>query len=686
MERTHVNDGLSRQEILEILKESKLLSAEDLERAEAIEPEGDSDAFAKALVERGYLTDFQMDAVLNRKHEKLKIGNYDLLDKIGTGGTGTVFKARHRRMKRIVALKVLSRSLCKDKTFVQRFQREVETIAQLSHPNIVMAYDADEAKVGHFLVMEYVNGQDLASLVQKQGPMGIAEAVDCILQSARGLEYVHVQGMIHRDMKPANLLRDASGTVKVTDLGLARISSASTALHSNALTQAGGVLGTVDYMPPEQALDSTNLDHRSDIYSLGATLYYLLTGQPPYPGQTMMDTLLKHRDAPIPSLSATRQDVPAALDDLYRRMMAKTTETRVQSMSEIVSALQVIQASLSNSSVLPPSVLPGAAKLTASSPSDGLRPGPRETISAPRVASEQTTDEPSASEPLNAALSVLLVEPSRTQASIVRKYLQSQNIHQVAIAPTGQDALNSVRGEAPTVILCSMYLPDMTGVQLAQRIHDEFPSDAPKFVLISSESENAEVVSMTQAGQAFILEKPFTPEKLVEALSVVTGQKLTVVPTTPEQLGMSLVRPLMLGPLPAASPSVRYAKRRVLIVDDDKAARTHVRNVLTGMGVTQFSEAGDGAQAVSIMTRERFDLILTDDDMPLMDGHSLIKYLKQDPATAKIAIIVVADPEIDQAKLGCRRSATRTSRRIWCADSSIRCRWLCDKDFHSGSE
>jgi serine/threonine protein kinase len=649
MERIHVNDGLSRQEILEILKESKLLSADDLARAEAIVPDGDGPALAKALVELGLLTAYQMDAVLNRKHEKLKIGNYDILDKLGTGGTGTVFKAKHRRMKRIVALKVLSRALCKDKTFVQRFQREVETIAQLSHPNIVMAYDADEAKVGHFLVMEFVNGQDLASVVQKHGPMGVAEAVDCILQAARGLEYVHQQGMIHRDMKPANLLRDASGTVKVTDLGLARISSTSTALASNALTQAGGVLGTVDYMPPEQALDSTNLDHRSDIYSLGATLYYLLTGQPPYPGQTMMDTLLKHRDAPIPSLCATRQDVPAVLDDLYRRMMAKTTTTRVQSMSDVASALQVIQASLSNSAMLPPSAHPGAPSVPSSG--SGLLPiPPRETISVPRAVSDHTMDLPSLSESVNANLSVLLLEPSRTQANLMRRMLLSQNIHQVAIAQTGEDALNSVRGEKPAVILSAMYLADMTGVQFVQQIREEYPTDAPKFILISSESENAEVVSMTQTGQAFILEKPFTPEKLVNALSVVTGQMLAVVPTTPEQLGLSLVKPLMLGPLPAPSPETRRAKRRILIVDDSKAARTHFRNVLTGMGVTQFTEAIDGAQAVAILSRETFDLIITDYYMPLMDGHSLVIYLKQNPTTAKVAIIVVTS-ETDQAKL-----------------------------------
>src|ERR1043165_9860043 len=310
MEQLQVNETLSRQELLEFVKGQKLLSAEELIRAHATLPGSDGVSFAKALVDARLLTAFQVEALSARAPETLQVGNYDLLDKLGAGGMGTVFKARHRRMKRVVALKVLSSSLCKDATFVQRFQREVETIAQLSHPNIVMAYDADEASVGHFLVMEFVNGRDLASVIEQSGPMSLHDAVDCLLQAARGLAYVHGQGMIHRDITPANLLRDQAGTVKVTDLGLARFSSTGGgASAQSALTQAGGVLGTVDYMSPEQAVDSTTIDHRADIYSLGATLYFLLLGKPPYQGQTMMATLFKHREAPIPSLAETRHDV-----------------------------------------------------------------------------------------------------------------------------------------------------------------------------------------------------------------------------------------------------------------------------------------------------------------------------------------------------------------------------------------
>ena len=225
MEQTQISDGLSAEAFLECLKASGLVSGEEQERAMqvAADAKGNGYLVAQALVATGVLTRFQASALCECRPTELRIGNYDVLDRLGAGGMGTVFKARHRRMKRIVALKVLSRGLAKDQSFVQRFQREVETIARFTHPNIVMAYDADEAEVGHFLVMEFVDGQNLASLVQKQGPLSVPVAVSCLLQAARGLEYAHNQGIIHRDIKPANLLRDAAGAVKVTDLGLARL-------------------------------------------------------------------------------------------------------------------------------------------------------------------------------------------------------------------------------------------------------------------------------------------------------------------------------------------------------------------------------------------------------------------------------------------------------------------------------
>ena len=195
---------------------------------------------------------------------------------------GTVFKARHRRMNRVVALKVLSRDTAGQSSFAQRFQREVETVAQLAHPNIVMAYDAGESENGLYLVMEFVDGHDLGSEVAQRGPLSAADAVECIIQAAGGLACAHDRGVVHRDVKPANLLRDAAGVVKVADLGLAQLNNPETNSVNASLTQAGSILGTVDYMAPEQALDAATVDHRVDIYSLGCTLFFLLTGRPMY--------------------------------------------------------------------------------------------------------------------------------------------------------------------------------------------------------------------------------------------------------------------------------------------------------------------------------------------------------------------------------------------------------------------
>src|SRR5215469_949867 len=238
---------LSQEDFLRNLRDSGLLSLEEIEAALHALPETqppDGETTARQLIEAGKLTSFQAEAVGERQFQQLTIGNYQVLDCLGAGAMGTVYKARHRRMKRVVAIKVLSRSVAKSEKFIKRFQREVEAVARLNHPNIVMAHDADEAEVGHFLVMEFVDGRDLASEVQKRGPLPIGEAVNCIVQAARALDYAHGQGIVHRDIKPANLLRDVHGVVKVADLGLARFNDpfGQRAEDMSALTQAGSIL------------------------------------------------------------------------------------------------------------------------------------------------------------------------------------------------------------------------------------------------------------------------------------------------------------------------------------------------------------------------------------------------------------------------------------------------------------
>ena len=268
------------------------------------------------------------------------LGDYDLLEKLGEGGMGVVFKAQHRRMKRLVAIKMIARREIGSPDAVKRFYREVEAAAKLNHSNIVQAYDAREHDGVHYLVMEYVEGKDLAAVVKQRGPLPIAQAVDYVIQAARGLQYAHKHQMVHRDIKPSNLILDTEGTVKILDMGLARIAGLADDGGQDRLTGSGQMMGTCDYMAPEQALDSHHADARADIYSLGCTLYRLLTGHVPYQGETLIQVLLAHRESPTPSLCQDRPDVPPQLDAMCRKMVAKKPEDRYQSMTAVIAALE----------------------------------------------------------------------------------------------------------------------------------------------------------------------------------------------------------------------------------------------------------------------------------------------------------------------------------------------------------
>jgi serine/threonine protein kinase len=328
-------------EFSRLLVEIGLISDQELKTFAALSPEGVL-GLSRALVKAGKLTAYQAAAIYQKKSRGLLVGNYLILDKLGQGGMGVVFKARHRRLGRIGALKILPPSFARDRDAVMRFRREVEAAGRLTHPNLVAAQDADEDRGVHFLVMDYVEGRDLDRVVRERGLMQVTEAIDCLIQAARGLEAAHGQGIIHRDIKPGNLMLAHDGTVRVLDLGLARIVDAANPFSKSAagrLTQSGMYMGTVDFMAPEQAEDSHRVDHRADIYSLGCTFYYLLTGRVPFSGDNVLKRLMAHMERPAPSLRIARPDVPPALDAAYLKMMAKSPQDRPASMAEVISLL-----------------------------------------------------------------------------------------------------------------------------------------------------------------------------------------------------------------------------------------------------------------------------------------------------------------------------------------------------------
>ncbi len=318
----------------------------------------DSETFASLLVKHGKLNEFQSQELLSGSTTPLVLGDYVLLGKIGAGGMGQVFKAQHRHMKRLVAVKLLPAAVTKDEATVKRFQREVEAAAKLSHPNIVHANDAGVQRGVWYLVMEYVEGRDLSALVKERGPLAVNEAVDCILQAARGLAFAHGKGVIHRDIKPANLLLGNDGIVKILDMGLARIETEGNAATQAELTGTGTIMGTVDYMAPEQGMSTKHADARADIYSLGCSLYYLLSGKATYDGETVAAKLVAHHTHPIPDLAKVQADVPPPLEAIFKKMVAKRIEDRYQTMSEVIADLEHLSGSPSSSSVAASSSVP----------------------------------------------------------------------------------------------------------------------------------------------------------------------------------------------------------------------------------------------------------------------------------------------------------------------------------------
>jgi len=601
----------------------------------------DRDALGDFLEQIGLITAFQAGELRNKRIADLAMANYLILDRLGEGGMGTVFRARHKRMRRIVALKVLNPEIQENPDHLQRFQREIETLARLNHPGVIQAYDADFGPSGFFLVLELVEGNDLDGIVRKHGPLPVSEAIDAMIQSAKALQYVHDQGMVHRDIKPQNLMRNRQGDIKVADLGLVRLTEAESADDHNkqGLTQQFTIAGTLEFMAPEQAENTSGVDNRADIYSLGCSLYYILAGKNVYTGKSVMDKLMAHMTHPIPSIRELRTDVSEKLDNVFMKMVAKTVDQRYQTMNEVVVDLENIKMMEKVSSVAPTNIViaPETAQTEtdtgtaffespiakrAPSESEGtliFNPGQKTSIqnnlnNAATAFIERPSQSAAELSQIDNA-KVLLVEPSKLQGMMIGNQLKSLGIADVKFAVSGADAFEQFSKGGFKAIVCSQNLPDCSGIELAQKIKTTPSGKGIYFILITSNIDN-EMESLAAKVDFKILRKPFTPEQLKSTLPVnapSVSQPTVVQPTT----------------------------KTVLLVDDSSFARKRMLGILKTLGFDDVVEAVDGAKGLAMAQSRPFLFIVSDFHMPILDGKGFVESLSQDPKLKNIPVLLI---------------------------------------------
>jgi serine/threonine protein kinase/WD40 repeat protein len=436
--------------LIESLREHHLLDAPQLDEARQIasaftEPR----QLAHELTRRSLLTAFQVRMLAQGRGEQLVVGPYIILEKLGEGGMGAVFKAHNVRLGRIVAIKLLRKERSTNAEVIRRFHREVQVASSLAHPNVVRAFDASDVEGNLVFEMEYVEGINLTQLVHKRGALPAPMASDFIRQAALGLQHAHEKGLVHRDIKPSNLVvtraRGPSppaeakgggepspyGLIKLLDLGLALIQSPDGGHDKTRLTQLGKVIGTTDFLAPEQARNSHGVDIRADLYALGCTLYYLLTAKVPFPEGAAMEKLLKHQlDEPEP-IEKLRPEVPPGLIEVVRKLMAKKAQDRYQTPADVAAALEPYAQLPVKSTPQPPDLppLPPKAPAThkvptlpaAKMPSAPMIPvmplGEARTVPAiPVVTASETGSEPVT--PVTVPTAVAVLEPPALPAAL----------------------------------------------------------------------------------------------------------------------------------------------------------------------------------------------------------------------------------------------------------------------------
>ena len=325
----------STDEFVSLVRKSGLITDDQLDAflAQSCLPPEDSLAMADALCEAKLVTPWQRDKLLEGRFKGFFLGKYKVLDQLGSGAMGNVFLAEHRVMRHRVAIKTLAKRLLGNDAYIRRFEQEARAAAAVNHPRVVRAFDFDSAGDVYFLVMEYVEGEDLYKIVLRDGVLPIPVAAECIRQTAEGLTAAHEAGLIHRDIKPSNLLVDSQGNVRILDLGLARLIDDDA--PSLTLVTDSKMIGTVDYLAPEQARNSHHIDHRADLYSLGCTFYFLLTGRPPFDDGPLTQRVIEHQTKKPVDIRQLRRDCPAELAFICHKLLAKRPDERFQTAAEV---------------------------------------------------------------------------------------------------------------------------------------------------------------------------------------------------------------------------------------------------------------------------------------------------------------------------------------------------------------
>ena len=466
----------------------------------------DKDALLALLVEHHLLTPYQADRIDAGKIHGLILGNYRVLDRLGCGGMGIVFKGEHMRMRRLAAIKVLPLYPDTDERLRRRFLLEMRTIAQMKHPNIIEALDdgyLEGATTGepsvHFFVMEYVPGHDLDELIAEKGPMRPDQACNIAYQVASALAEAYQHNVVHRDIKPSNIRVTADQQAKLLDFGLVR------RLH-HRITDHGTVLGTMDFIAPEQARDASNVDIRADIYGLGGTLFWCLTGRTPFQGNdSLAVTLLRRMNQKPPSLQLVNPMLPAELDALVVRMMACNPDDRYPTPQAVMKALLPFLKSGSCDSFYQ---MPSAEKKKSQHGKSPVQTSPTSEFGekTPRVQR------------------VLVADDTR----MVRSFC-AHTLHEAGFecdqVENGALALSAISSKAYDLLLTDWMMPEMTGLELCQKVRENPPSPNFKIILFSSEVTDDKVAQMLAGGADDFLPKQFSPVQLVARVQAALRHK-----------------------------------------------------------------------------------------------------------------------------------------------------------------